>query len=170
MKKNTNSLFFLSESKRWRRMPHGTSLIQLISLRLVQELCSYILNPKVQVVVSQCILHMSVSEKICNSPLSSKVFSSSQFHPCIFILGFFNPTISSLHFHPPNFSSLHIPIWQGPTQCCEWFFFSHPNIFGVFVYFLASLMHLPTYKTQGSILYYPHLDIGTFKVYKYLNI
>ena len=128
MKKNTNSLFFWSESKRWRRMPHGTSLIQLISLRLVQVLCSYILNPKVQVVVSQCILHMSVSEKICNSPLSSKVFSSSQFHPCIFILGFFNPTISSLHFHPPNFSSLHIPIWQGPTQCCEWFFFASEYI------------------------------------------
>ena len=123
MKKNTNSLFFWSESKRWRRMPHGTSLIQLISLRLVQVLCSYILNPKVQVVVSQCILHMSVSEKIYNSPLSSKVFSSSQFHPCILILRFFDPTISSLHFNPPHFSSLHIPIWQGPTQCCEWFFF-----------------------------------------------
>ena len=90
MKKKIQIHFFSwSDSKRWRRMPHGTSLIQLISLRLVQVLCSYILNPKVQVVVSQCILHMSVSEKICNSPLSSKVFSSSQFHPCIFIYGFF---------------------------------------------------------------------------------
>ena len=93
-------------------------------------------------------------------------------------------SISSLHFHswifqPHNF----IPAFSSPEffiPCIFQFdkglpnvvsdFFSHPNIFGVFVYFLASLMHLPTYKTQGGILYYPHLDIGTFKVYKYLNI
>ena len=41
-------------------------------------------------------------------------FSTPQFHPCIFI-----PRI----FHP-----LHIPIWQGPTQCCEWFFFASEYI------------------------------------------
>ena len=80
-------------------------------------------------------------------------FSTPQFHPCIFIPRIFHPCIIQFDKGLPNVVND---------------FFSHPNIFGVFVYFLASLMHLPTYKTQGSILYYPHLDIGTFKVYKYL--
>ena len=115
--------------------------------------------------------HVCFGKKLNQSSIQQGVsilsISSLHFHIWIFHLHILTLGFYSLHFHPQIFHPCIFQFDKGlPNAVSD--FFSHQNIlFGVFVYFLGSLKQY-TYKTQGSILYYPHLDIGTFKVQKYL--
>ena len=85
----------------------------------------------------------------------ARCFHPLNFIPALSYMDFSSSYFSSLHFHPPNFSSLYIPIWQGPTQCCEWFF-PRIRIYLVFLctFSVLSWTYLPI-KRKGAFYTIP---------------